>query len=197
MRAVTLILARDAASTDTPASSLHCVSATTHLSDDKAVAKVGHPRCDEAVIPNAVRNLLLPCTAGASVAPSAIKKQIPPLCCGITKKAKRATTSGCPSTASLVREALPPERRVLPLAGSACQCLWLLLVGAAGSRACCLRRCGLACGALYLFALYGIGHALGVCHSALFLIWIAKLRGAPTGQTSPPASSRHAVEIVL
>jgi hypothetical protein len=77
----------------------------------------------------------------------------------------------------------------------------LRLIGAARSGTLCLRGSLLAGSPLYLLAFYLIGNALGICHQSLVNLSLKdkfqELRGVPAGQTSPPASSRHAVEIVL
>jgi len=89
----------------------------------------------------------------------------------------------------------------LPLALTASCLLNLLLVLATSTGARTLSWCGFACCALYLLALLCVGDALGVCHVSLPIFLIDAIfrnfRGAPAGQTSPPASLRRAVEIVL
>jgi hypothetical protein len=92
-----------------------------------------------------------------------------------------------------------PARFSLPLALAARGLLDLSLVRATRAGARTLGCCLLACCALYLLALLFIGNALGICHvcQSFCRCDFSELRGAPAGQTSPPASSRRAVEIVL
>ena len=104
------------------------------------------------------------------------------------------------------------SKKSLPLALTASSLLQLLLVLAASARAGPLSRSSLARCALYLLAFFLVRNALRICHECIGSLislesgskisqacWtrFAGFRFVPAGQTSQPASSRRAVEIVL